>query len=69
MKKKIVSRISNEIGNQLFIYASTYAIAKKLDRVLLIDDETSFKTKKNISIIIILFSIFLLYNFNMYLVT
>ena len=49
MKKKIVSRISNEIGNQLFIYASTYAIAKKLDRVLLIDNETSFKTKKNIS--------------------
>ena len=49
MQKKIVSRISNEIGNQLFIYASTYAIAKKLDRELLIDNETSFKNKKNIS--------------------
>ena len=43
MKKKIIIRISNEIGNQLFMYASSLGIAKKLDRKLYIDDETSFK--------------------------
>ena len=47
MKKKIIIRISNEIGNQLFMYASSLGIAKKLDRKLYIDDETSFKTRKN----------------------
>ena len=49
MKKKIIIRISNEIGNQLFMYASSLGIAKKLDRELYIDDESSFKTRKNIS--------------------
>ena len=46
MTRKLITRISNEIGNQLFMYASTFAIAKKLDRKLLIDNETSFKSKK-----------------------
>ncbi len=49
MKKKIIIRISNEIGNQLFMYASSLGIAKKLDRELYIDNETSFKARKNIS--------------------
>jgi len=49
MTRKLITRISNELGNQLFMYASTFAIAKKLDRKLLIDNETSFKSKKNIS--------------------
>ena len=49
MSKKIITRISNEIGNQLFMYASTFAIAKKLNRELLIDNESSFKSLKNIS--------------------
>ena len=31
------------------MYASSLGIAKKLDRELYIDDETSFKTRKNIS--------------------
>ena len=41
MHKKIITRISNEIGNQLFMYASTYAIAKKINRILYIDNEVS----------------------------
>ena len=41
MKKKITVRISNEIGNQLFMYASSYAIAERLNRSLFIDDESS----------------------------
>ena len=49
MTRKLIIRISNELGNQLFMYASTFAIAKKLDRKLLIDNESSFKSKKNIS--------------------
>ena len=47
--KKIIVRISNEIGNQLFMYASAFAIAKKLDRILIVDDETAYKSRKNIS--------------------
>ncbi len=46
---KLIVRISNEIGNQMFMYASTFAIAKKLNRSLYIDDETAFLTRKNIS--------------------
>jgi len=47
--KKIIIRISNEIGNQLFMYASAFAIAKKLDRILIVDNETAYKSRKNIS--------------------
>lgn len=46
---KFIVRISNEIGNQMFMYASTFAIAKKLNRSLYIDDETAFLARKNIS--------------------
>ena len=49
MKKKIVLRLSNEIGNQMFMYASAYSISKKMNRELLLDDETAFLSKKNIS--------------------
>ena len=49
MKKKIIVRISNEIGNQIFMFASAFSIAKKMNRDLLIDDETAFLSKKNIS--------------------
>ena len=49
MSKKTIIRLSNELGNQLFMYASAYGISKKLNRMLLIDDESAFKSKKNIS--------------------
>ena len=37
-KKKIITRIYNEIGNQLFMYASTFGIAKKFNRKIFIDN-------------------------------
>jgi hypothetical protein len=49
MNKKIILRLSNEIGNQMFMYAAAYSISKKLNRELYIDNETAFKLKKNIS--------------------
>ena len=30
------------MGNQMFMYASSYSISKKLNRKLYIDDETAF---------------------------
>ena len=49
MNKNIILRLSNEIGNQMFMYAAAYSIAKKMNRNLFIDDETAFLLKKNIS--------------------
>ena len=49
MRKKLIIRLSNEIGNQMFMYASAYSISKKLNSELLIDNETAFLSKKNIS--------------------
>jgi len=49
MQDKLVIRLSNEIGNQMFMYASAYSISKELNRRLYIDDETAFLSKKNVS--------------------
>jgi len=49
MRKTLTLRISNGLGNQMFMYASALAIAKEMNRKLLIDDETAFLSKKNIS--------------------
>ena len=49
MKNKLILRLSNEMGNQMFMYASAYSISKKLGRRLYIDDETAFLSKKNVS--------------------
>jgi hypothetical protein len=49
MKKNLILRLSNEIGNQMFMYASGYSFSKKLNRIFYIDNETAFKLKKNIS--------------------
>ena len=40
MSKKLVVRIANGLGNQLFAYASAYAFAKQLNRELLIEEKT-----------------------------
>ena len=42
MSKKLVVRIANGLGNQLFTYASAYAFAKLLNRELLIDEKSGF---------------------------
>ena len=48
MKNKLIIRISNNLGNQMFMYASAYAFSKKIERELLIDNETSYMIKNNI---------------------
>lgn len=47
MNNIIVTRISNGLGNQLFQYAAAYSLAKKLNRKLLIDDESAYFKKKD----------------------
>ena len=49
MPEKLIIRLSNEIGNQMFMYASALGISTRLNRSLLIDNETSYLSKKNIS--------------------
>ena len=49
MLKNIILRLSNEVGNQMFMYAAAYSIAKKMNRSLYLDDQTAFLLKKNIS--------------------
>ena len=48
MEEKLIIRISNNIGNQLFMYASAYAFSKKLKRELFIDKTSSYISRKNI---------------------
>jgi len=47
MKKKIIVRIAEGLGNQLFMYANAYCFALKNKFNLLIDDESGFFKKKN----------------------
>ena len=49
MNKKIILRLSNEMGNQMFMYAAGYTFAKKMSRDFFIDNESAFLLKKNIS--------------------
>jgi len=49
INKKIIIRISNELGNQMFMYASGLGMANKLNMNLIIDNESAYKSKKNIS--------------------
>jgi hypothetical protein len=48
-KNNLILRLSNGIGNQMFMYAAGYSFSKRLRRNFLIDNESAFKIKKNIS--------------------
>ena len=48
MKKKIILRLSNEIGNQMFMFAAGYATSKLLKRKFYFDNLSSYKSRKNI---------------------
>lgn len=46
MKKKLVVRISEGLGNQLFMYANAFSLAKKINYELLIDNVSAYKKLK-----------------------
>ena len=48
MAGKIIVRTAEGLGNQLFMYANGYALSKKIQYELLVDDESSYFKKKNI---------------------
>ena len=43
MNNKLIVRLSNNLGNQMFMYASAYVFAKKLNREFFYDDETAYQ--------------------------
>ena len=47
MKKKIIVQIAEGLGNQLFMYAHAYSMAKKLNYELFIDNKSGYSFKKN----------------------
>ena len=42
-EKKLITRISNGFGNQLFLYAASYAFSKSLNYKLLLDVKSGLK--------------------------
>ncbi len=46
MKKTLIVRIGEGLGNQLFMYANAYSLSKKFDYILYIDDESGFSKKR-----------------------
>ena len=47
MDKKIIVKTAAGLGNQMFMYAHSYALARKLGYKLLVDDTSGFFQKKN----------------------
>ena len=46
MKKTLIVRIAEGLGNQLFMYANAYSLSKKFGYSLYIDDESGFSKNK-----------------------
>jgi len=57
MEKKLVVRIAEGLGNQLFMYANAYSLSKKIGYTLYVDDLSGFIKTKN-------FRSYYLHNFN-----
>jgi hypothetical protein len=49
-EKKICVEISENLGNQMFMYANAYALSKKLNRNLYIDNESAYSKKNSIGL-------------------
>jgi hypothetical protein len=47
-KKKLCVEISENLGNQMFMYAHAYALSKKLGRELYTDNESAYLRKKSV---------------------
>ena len=47
MSKKIIVEIAEGLGNQLFMYAHAYSMARKLNYELFIDNKSGYSFKKN----------------------
>ena len=47
MTKRIIVEIAEGLGNQLFMYAHVYSMAKKLNYELFIDNKSAYSSKKN----------------------
>ena len=48
MNKKIIVRIAEGLGNQMFMYANAMSLSKKFDYKLLIDDSSGYYKKKDV---------------------
>ena len=46
MTKRIIVEIAEGLGNQLFMYAHAYSMAKKLNYELFIDNKSAYSLKK-----------------------
>ena len=46
MKKTLIVRIGEGLGNQLFMYANAYSLSKKFGYSLYVDDESGFSKNK-----------------------
>jgi len=49
MEEKLIIRLSNNLGNQMFMYAAAYAASKKMNRTLYYDRISSYSSYKNIT--------------------
>ena len=48
MEEKLIIRLSNNLGNQMFMFAAGYAASKLLKRKFYYDNLSSYKSRKNI---------------------
>ncbi len=46
MKKNLIVRIGEGLGNQLFMYANAYSLSKKFNYILYIDNESGFSKNR-----------------------